>query len=491
MLKLDWRYLLLALLSGGLTAALFPPVNLVWLAPVCLTPLLFALDQTADWRHRALLGLSAGMVYWAAVCPWIEFVLEVHGGMGAAGGWATFVLFAFLKALHLAVFSVLAGLLMRTPLALLGVPALWVALDRTHATFGFQWLMIGNAGIDMDLLMRLAPITGVYGLTFLFVMLATAIALILRRRSRPHYAGVLILAMLPMLPAVPAAKKPTAKVAVLQPDIDVETRWTAAAARGAYQQYATQSLITVRQPVDLIAWPEIPAPFYYNDDADFRALVNDLVAKTQSPMITGTVLFTKENEPRNSAVLINPPGQLAGVYDKVNLVPFGEFVPPIFSWVNRISHEIGDFVPGTGAHNLATPGHATGTVICYEIAFPHYVREFTHQGAQLILNLSNDGYFGRSAAGQQHLLIARMRAAENGRWLVRVTNSGITASVDPAGRLAQTLPPGQPLSAILSFNWANTMTPYVTYGDWFVYFCAICAITTIIARSRASNKTAE
>jgi apolipoprotein N-acyltransferase len=180
--------LALSLVSAVLLILIFPRFNLTWLAPVALTPLLIACARESSWKKRVIQGWLAGFAFWFAVCYWIQFVLEVHGGMGRWGGWATFVLFAAIKGLHLAVFACLAGFLIPKAWAVPAVAALWAGLERTHGLLGFTWLELGNAGIDMPVPMRLAPITGVYGLSFTFAMLGCAVALVVLRRARAHIA---------------------------------------------------------------------------------------------------------------------------------------------------------------------------------------------------------------------------------------------------------------------------------------------------------------
>jgi apolipoprotein N-acyltransferase len=188
--------LVLCLLSAILLLLIFPGFDLHLLAPIALTPLLYALARTPNWWHRFLFGWLAGIVFWFGLCTWIQFVLQDHGGMGRSGSWGAFLLFCVLKALHLAVFSLLAGPLMNRASALPAVAALWAGLERTHGTFGFAWLQLGNAGIDMSVPLRLAPFVGVYGLSFVFCLIAAAIACLLLHRSgqaRPvvRKAGVL------------------------------------------------------------------------------------------------------------------------------------------------------------------------------------------------------------------------------------------------------------------------------------------------------------
>ena len=176
--------LLLSLASAALLILSFPRFSLVWLAPFALVPLLVAMAREASWRRRFLLGWAAGIVYWFGVCYWIQFVLSFHGGLGDIAGWAVFTLFALAKALHMAVFAVFAGMLMRRWWAAPAVAALWVAIEVTHGSLGFAWLALGNAGIDMGIPLRLAPFTGVYGISFLFALMSAVVAVAVLRHRR-------------------------------------------------------------------------------------------------------------------------------------------------------------------------------------------------------------------------------------------------------------------------------------------------------------------
>src|SRR3984893_12310302 len=183
---------------------IFPTFGLPWLAPMALTPLLIALAREPRPLWRFLLGEFTGIIYWFLICYWIQFVLEVHGGMGRWGGWGTFALFCVLKALHLGLFSLLAAVLLDPKYAIPAIAALWPGIERTHGTFGFAWLTLGNAGIDMPLPMRLAPFVGVYGISFLFTLTATTITLLILRRSRRQLYWLAVIPALLVLPELPA-----------------------------------------------------------------------------------------------------------------------------------------------------------------------------------------------------------------------------------------------------------------------------------------------
>jgi apolipoprotein N-acyltransferase len=470
-----FAHTLLSLLTAATLLLIFPKFDLRFLAPVALTPLLIALARTRDLWQRFFYGWAAGIFYWFFLCTWIQFVLEAHGGMGRWGGWGCFLLFCLLKALHLAVFSVLAGPLMRTPYAVLAVAALWTGLERTHATFGFAWLDLGNAGISMSAPLRLAPIVGVYGLSFVFAMTAAAVACLLLRYPRTRLLPLLALPLLWLLPPIRQNIPAHDSALVVQPNINPEVQWTALEREKAEERLSLLSQV-LREP--LIIWPELPAPLYFYDDRDFhQAAMN--IARHGSYFLFGTVAYTGEHQPLNSAVLLKPDGSEAGRYDKIDLVPFGEFIPPLFSFVNRITQEAGDFVPGQDIQVLNAAGHRLGVFICYESAFPDLVRRFSNKGADVLVNLSNDAYFGHSEARLQHLALVRMRAVENRRYIIRSTNDGITAIINPAGQITQTLKPYQEMAAAVRFGTVSETTFYARHGDWFAWSCL--AIGVVLA----------
>jgi apolipoprotein N-acyltransferase len=468
----------LALLTALMLVLIFPRFDLRFLAPVALTPLLIALAITPRAGQRFMYGWGAGMVYWFFLCTWIQFVLQVHGGMGVWGGWGSFLLFCVLKALHLALFSLLAGPLLSRAYAIPAVAALWVGLERTHGTFGFAWLALGNAGIDMSVPLRLAPYVGVYGLSFVFCMLSVALALGLLRRPRLHLAPLLALPLLLVLPAIPQSFVSDEQAVVVQPNVDTELEWTPEILRSMESQLVVLSRVV---PAPLVIWPELPAPLYYYSDSVFHHAAQE-IAIQHGYFLFGTVSYNAHGEPLNSAVMLGPQGQEIGHYDQIFLVPFGEFTPPLFAWVNRITHESGDFVPGERVQVTPMGKYRVGVFICYESAFPHLVRQFSKGGADVLINISNDGYFGHSEARQQHLLLVRMRAVENRRFIVRATNDGISAVINPAGRILKALPPYQELAAPVRFGSVSQTTFYAEYGDWFAWGCLALGVTLAAVR---------
>jgi len=484
--------LLLALLSAALLIFCFPRFNLVWFAPVALTPLLLAVfRERRPWR-RFLLGWTAGAVYWCGVCYWIQIVLAVHGDMGKGLALAMFALFCVAKAIHMGVFALLAGILMRRWWAVPAVAAWWVTVEFTHGPLGFAWLALGNAGADMGWPMRLAPFTGVYGLSFIFTMMSTALALAILRRPRRELLWLAPMLLLPLLPALPPPEPGQDAALLVQSNISETQEWTPEI---LIQTVREQSALTLRgalQPgvrlPSIIVWPEVPAPYYYEEDASFRDYVNNLARMTQSHLLLGTVAHTSKGAPLNSAQLISPNGIPLARYDKVNLVPFGEYVPWPFNYLaDKVSSEVGDFVPDHRVVVSQAGRHRIGAFICYESVFPGFVRKFAADGAEALFNLSNDGWFGQSAARPQHLNIVRMRAAENRRWILRSTNDGITAAIDPAGRVRGSLAPNTRAAYYAGFTYISQQTVYTRFGDWFAALCLLIATLCAVASALPGN----
>ncbi|HBY58955.1 MAG TPA: apolipoprotein N-acyltransferase [Solibacterales bacterium] len=476
----------LAAASAVLLILAFPGLDLSWLAPVALTPWLVAISSEPRALRRFGFSWLAGIVYWFGVCYWIQFVLAHHGGMGEAVGWAVFLLFCLAKGLHFAVFGWLAGYLTGRWWSIPAVAALWAGIERTHGPLGFAWLALGNAGADMSLPLRLAPLVGVYGISFVFALMSAALAAVVVRRPRRELLWLAALALLFLLPDLPEHRRGTSSAVLLQPNIDQDLTWTAESHDEIVRRLALRSLQSalggLERRSDFIVWPEVPAPFYYEPGSRFKEPLDDLAKSASMPALVGVVGRTETGAPLNSAVMVAPDGRLVDRYDKMFLVPFGEFVPfPFQALTQKISTEAGDFAAGARVVTFPlTNGEKVGAFICYESAFPHLVRQFARAGGTVLVNLSNDGYFGRSAAREQHLKLVRMRAAENRRWTLRATNDGVTATIDPAGRLVQRLPTHVETAARTRFQYVHETTPYTRFGDWFAWSCLAFPLGAVV-----------
>jgi apolipoprotein N-acyltransferase len=341
---------------------------------------------------------------------------------------------------------------------------------------GFAWLDLGNAAIDWPWLLRLAPVTGVYGVSFVLAMVSVAVALILLKRPWKQVLPLVVVLGMFAFPALPPQTEGRERAKVVQTNVDVEATWT----EDQWEQFQRElQQRSLGEPVSLVVWPEAPVPFYPSRPA-FAEYMANIARSTHADFVMGGIATTESEAPLNSVFFMNPAGEIKARYDKIQLVPFGEYIPPAFDWVNRITGEAGDYVPGSKIVTYDASGHKIGAFICYESAFSGLVRQFTAGGAQLLLNLSNDGYFGGSKAREQHLELVRMRAVENGRWVLRSTNDGISAMIDPAGRVTERMPEYQRTSAVMRFNYLPGLTLYVRFGDWFAWACLIAAFGAAI-----------
>ncbi|MDP9171784.1 MAG: apolipoprotein N-acyltransferase, partial [Acidobacteriota bacterium] len=385
---------------------------------------------------------------------------------------------------QLGVFAAIAGAFMAKAWGPPVVAALWVTVEWTHSYTGFEWLNLGNTGSDMLIPLRLAPVTGVWGLSFIFALMAAVVAALILRRQRFASGWLLLLPGLYLLPPVPAAERGDAGAVVVQPNMDDDTQWSRELLRMQDEQMKILSLAAVPSgapAVDVIVWPEVPAPFY-DYDPEFTGLLSSVAKTAHSALLAGVVARAADKAPLNGALLVDSNGARTGRYDKVNLVPFGEFVPwPFGMLTQKVSTEAGEFEAG---RDIVIPNlgeHKIGTFICYESVFPSYIRRFAAAGAETLFNISNDSWFGKSAARYQHLQIVRMRAAENRRWIVRSTNNGISGVIDPAGRLFKALPEYQEVSARLQYRYRTDLTVYTRFGDWFVLLCALLTAGAIMS----------
>jgi apolipoprotein N-acyltransferase len=478
--SLNWA---LALCSALLLVLAFPNANLTWLAPFALMPLLVAVAREERWRRRFLLGWSCGIAYWFGVCYWIQFVLSVHGGVGDFVGWLLLLLFALAKGLHTAFYAALAGpLMMRRWWAIPAAAALWVAIESTHGSLGFEWLQLGNAGIDMGIPLALVSITGVYGASFLFAAVSAGLAVGLVRKRASAGAWLAVACLLVLAPAPVKDAHSREEALLLQPNISETEEWTPEKATASERELETESLRgSEMSSPSVIVWPEIPAPFYFYDDSRYRGEMEKLAQTTHASLLFGTVARSAKGAWLNSAALVSPSGSVVSRYDKVHLVPFGEFVPWPFGFANKISTEVGDFEAGTQAVVSPIGSHFEGTFICYESVFPDFVRRFVKQGAEVLFTISNDGWFGKTAAREQHLQIVRMRAAENKRWILRAANDGVTVAVDPEGKVEKRLPSFERASLRADFAYLSEETLYTRWGNWFPLLCAIVAAGCLAA----------
>lgn len=451
-------------------------------------------------------GFLHGMFFCLTSLSWIATVLAVHGGVSRVSGWGLLLLFATAWGILTGVFAWIVQRLAAVhgiKMACIGAPFAWVALEfiRAHLPeIGFPWNLLGYPAAANLGFVQLTTVTGIYGLSFVVAafnaLLAWSDAGPAARPLRKlgglaAAAACIIAAMLigPRLVPRPQANHTARAVQLNFPEEQAYgSNWFATHA-SQLQDATRVSLASSGHQPDLLVWPEAPAPFSYQDP-QFAKFAGNLASQFGHPFLAGAIEWKTSASgapsahnalvPYNSALLFGANGQRIFTYDKIHLVPFGEYepFPLIHGVVSSVSGEVGGFRKGHvysvwPLSGGSSPGTSLGVFICYEAIFPNEVRRFVADGANLLVNISNDGWFGRSAAPQQHLLMARVRAVENRRWLIRVTNNGYTASVDPYGRIYEPLPADVRAGADLPYDFRTERTIYTRFGDWFAWLCLI------------------
>jgi apolipoprotein N-acyltransferase len=483
-------------LSGTLQVLVFPRFHIPLLAAVAVTPLLFAVAREPRRSRQFLMGWLAGAIFWGGSCYWVYGVMHDYANLTAPAAAAIFTGFFLAKGLHLGFFALLAAPLLRGVWAIPAVAAAWVAVEGSHQYLGFTWLHLGNAAASMSVLAPLIPFTGVYGPSFAFAMMNAALALVLLRRSRTHLLWLAALPLLYLLPPLPDARTGDQTVRLVQPNVHPDLLkqggWTAAAATDHMRRMSilsTQQSEAFGGAPSLLIWPEYPVPAYFFDNDNSKQFMEQVARQSGAYFIFNTVAFedAERRRPLNGAVTLSPEGDLVSRYAKIFLVPFGEFVPWPFSlFIDKITLEAGDFVPGREVAVAQVGDHRVGTFICYESVFADGVRRFVANGAEVLVNISNDSWYGPTAARYQHLLIARMRAMENSRWLLRATNDGITTIVNPAGQLVGALPSYEQAMLDGRFSYLSGLTWFARFGQWFWYLSiAVTAVFLAIPKLRA------
>ena len=509
----------LVILSAILQVIIFPLPGIYILSWFALTPLIIALlrarpaselEIAGTVRLRPatpgqgfLVGYVCGILWYAGTCYWIYDTMRQYGGLSAPEALLALFLFSCYLGLYHGLFGLLVSLLagsgrdFRRPLVM--APFLWVAVElaRTRIT-GFPWNLLGIAQVDNVALCRITEWTGVYGISLeiALVNVALAAAFLVPREKRgamvaAALAAAAVLQAGRLVDAPPAKADHTALL--VQQNIPVSAEWTPASLQQTLNELTrltVKSAASSAVKIDLVVWPESPAPFFTNDP-QFRAAVSEMARDTKVWTVAGAIGTSAAegaigaNSPVfNSAVLISPKGEWTARYDKMHLVPFGEYLPfpSIFSFAGGLTKEVGEFQHGSSRRPLDAGDQRIGVFICYESIFPDEVRQFADQGAQVFVNISNDGWYGDSGAFAQHLNQTRMRAIENNRWLLSATDTGVTAAIDPWGRVVARIPRKERTALAAPYALTTATTFYTRHGDWFAYACAIISLGALLSR---------
>jgi len=515
------RSYLLAIVSAILLELSFPiagplPAWRSLFAWFALAPLLVALCcGKLQIKKIFLVGYLCGAAWYLMNCFWVRETMAHYGEMPTLAPTGILILFSLYLGLYFGGFALALGLFLKATgswkRTLAAAPFLWVTMELAAARVtSFPWDQLGMSQIDNARMTMLAPWTGVYGISCVVLAVNAVLAAALLSNGKQQWrlgCGFVLLfvglGVSGLWQHAPEAKT-THSAVLIQPNLDVagDQNWREA---GSWNQHlallmdagagscndftrgmpgrgdrsAASSCAGGGSKPEFVAWPESPAPFI-EDDPRFRASVREAANQTGSALIIGGIGV--EFQPKlqsymnfNSAMVFAPSGDEVGRYDKIHLVPFGEYIPykDLFFFAKALTSQVGESTRGRERKLFRLNGHHYGIFICYESVFADEVRHFVQLGAEVLVNISDDGWYGDSSAPWQHLNMARMRAIENHRWILRATNTGVTAAIDPNGHVRQSLDRHIAGRLRAEYGIETGMTFYTVHGDLFAYACAI------------------
>jgi apolipoprotein N-acyltransferase len=494
-LKID--RLVLAAASGLLLTAAFPKPHWHAVAWIALVPLLAAIRRLKPGESFRV-GLIAGLIHYFTLLFWVVPFLQTFAYFPWYLAVPVLVLFAAFLGLFPATFAAGLACCRRSWTALFAIPVFWVALEQIRGWIlsGFPWALLGYSQVNQPHLIQIADIFGVYGVSFLVAALNGVVFFSVLKvagwqwRSRPMggktIAAALIIAMVMVggtfqygryrLAEIDAVleKAPTANTAVIQGNVSQDLKWDPTYQHATIEKYNTLSKSALKETPELIVWPETATPFYFPYDQELSAKVLEKIPGRGATYLIGSPSVFSQGDAvhyYNSAFLIGPDADIKGRYDKVHLVPFGEYVPAWMPFVGKIVVEAGEFSVGEKGRVLPWSKGPLGMLICYEGIFPDLSRAMVKNGAVVLVNITNDAWYGRSWAPYQHFVHMVFRAVENRRALVRAANTGISGFIDPAGRVSGTTELFEDAVATHPVPLLKMETVYTRHGDWFALVC--------------------
>jgi apolipoprotein N-acyltransferase len=481
-------------------------------------PLLIALS---GWRGRpgrvpgqrplkALgLGVTAGTIYFVGTLYWTSEVVSAFGGLSTA--FATFAM--LMLAAFLALFPGVSAVVTTRLItrggtgALFFLPGAWVATEffREYLFGGFPWVPLGNSQVTVLPIAQLASLTGVYGLSFLvaFVNAAIAYALLTTGRARTIAIGTAAMVLLTIggwgtwriADGSLTREGSTLRVGLVQGNIAQEDKWNSTEARRIFTTHIAMTRDLARQGAELVIWPESSTPFTFEGDPEGDAAMRSLAREVRVPILFGSNQFVAQPRANyNAAFLLTPDGRTAAVYQKIHLVPFGEYVP-LSNWMTVFPPLVQTFAgfdpfsPGTSVVLLPLGDRVISTAICYEVVYPSLIRQAVAGGSQLLTTITNDGWYGLSSAPFQHFEMAAMRAIEQGRYLARAANTGISGVIDPYGRVVRQSAIFEQVGMVEQVRLLTSRTVYSSAGDVIAYVAIALTAAALITVGRRRDRT--
>ncbi|MDY6863285.1 MAG: apolipoprotein N-acyltransferase [Thermodesulfobacteriota bacterium] len=469
----------------------FPKWEFSFLIMVALIPLYFSIEDETPF-FAFTLGLTTGITFYMGLLYWIIITMKTYGGLPYVLSCFILFILALYLALYPALFSFLLSIfrIRAKRLSFFLAPFIWIILEYLciHLFTGFPWGILGYALYKKNVLIQIADITGVHGISF-FILLSNGIfwELLrhypLKKRKFPAMEFLFFLALLMVISVYGIYRlksnkydyhEKKVKVGIVQGNIRQDMKWDKDYVDTILKKYndLTKKLF-VKKP-DIIVWPETATPFYLGFDSGYSKEIYKLSAEGNVYLLCGSLAFkflSNDYKLTNTAFLISPENKIIDRYDKIHLVPFGEYVPlkRFLFFVYKLVEEVGDLVPGNEFKVFLCPFGKFSTLICYEVIFPDIARRMVKNGAGFITNITNDAWYGKTAAPYQHLAISTLRAVENRRYLVRAANTGISAIISPEGKIIRSTPLFT--NAVISdtVSLKREITFYTEFGDLLVY----------------------
>jgi apolipoprotein N-acyltransferase len=508
-LLIDKKSILWAVLSGLLLTGAYPKIGWDWLAWMALVPLLYAIkDLSAGAGFR--MGFIAGLVHFLSLLYWLVPVMRTYGYLPAYLSVSVLFLFAAFLALFIALFcDALIALGQKPAWCLPMIPLLWVSLEyvRSFIFSGFPWELLGYSQFNHLQLIQISDILGVYGLSALIALVNGAIFITLLYFTRRRWQDSVItkrqavVSIIALFVGVALtwfyghwrmkeiddliANSPKARISIIQGNIDQLVKWNPAFQIETIKKYNRLSALASKQRPDLIVWPESATPFYFLYDIKPTELVFEGIEQTKTDYLIGSPSFVGTDDRvqyYNSAYLISPARKTMDKYDKTHLVPFGEYVPfkKWLPFLGKIVAQVGDFRAGKKGRTLAWKDQQLGIQICYEIIFPGLSRAMVQNGASLLINITNDAWFGKTSGPYQHFSMTVFRAVENRRALARSANTGISGFIDPAGRVLASTELLQDAVATQMIPLMKEVSLYTRIGDLFAQACLLLVVLILL-----------
>jgi apolipoprotein N-acyltransferase len=506
----------LAAASGVLLALSFPKFGHPSLAWIALAPLLVAVTATGRARNRGtrplrralLLGLTAGTIHFTGTLYWITRVMAVYGGLQQ---WVAVLVNAALIA-YLSLFpAIFAVVMCRLVLAygqpaLAAAPVVWVAteLGRTHIFTGFPWVLLGYSQTTVLPVAQFASLFGVYGVSMLVAAVGAAMAMAVPERvgspagrgALARFAPLAIVLLLVGGVSVWGARRAAGaeltragepiRIGLIQGNIDQADKQNPSHADAIFLSYIRMTREALRQGAGFVLWPESATPFLFEEDAAASAQIRALARQANVPILIGSDQIERGAggfKYYNSAFLVRRDGTSGAAYRKMHLVPFGEYVPlkRMLFFAAPLVEAVSDFSAGEDAVLLPVGNHMISTAICYEVVYPDLVRRFVAGGSELLTTITNDAWFGPTSAPYQHFEQASMRAIEDGRYLVRAANTGVSGIVDPYGRVLERTDIFQAAVLVGEARFLRSSTFYSRHGDIIAYASVLVTAVLLLA----------